>query len=92
MQSENILHFNFTFLHKPYSAIIIPCFELSDDEKEKFKIREHSYFIKMLTLQGMKYFELYIAEDLEWHTLTNDPDVADEIIQILGKYVYDKTM
>jgi hypothetical protein len=91
MESRNIFHYKFSFRNKRYNAEILPCYELSTKEIVSYKVLKNSFFVKLATPGGMKYFELYVAEDLEWYTTLDDPEIPDEIIQILGKYVDDKT-
>ena len=92
MESENIFLYDFSFLNRNYSAEIFPTYELSEEEKLEYKIQGDSFFVRLETPNGMKFFELYVAEDLEWHTHSTDSELHDEIIQVLGEYVDCKTM
>jgi hypothetical protein len=91
MESENVFHYEFTFLNKRYAADIVPVYKLNQEERLKYDIKEDSFLVKLITINGIKHFELYVAQNMEWHTQTNDSDIHDEIIQILGKYIDYKT-
>lgn len=85
--------FHFVFLHEddPYEAYVWHYSQLTQKEIEEYNIWENTYLIKLKGPYEIKSFEIYIGEDLEWHTQSSFV-VDDEIVQKIGLLIYDKTM
>jgi hypothetical protein len=92
MKSENHFQYQFAFLNREYAAEIFPTCELSHLERKFYKVTHESFFVRLNSPYGMKHFELFVDEDLEWHTNTEDEKIGDELIQLLGNYVDQMTM
>ncbi len=85
--------FHFVFLHEenPYEADVWHYSQLTENEISQYNIRENTYLVKLKGPYEFKPFELYISEDMEWHTQSNFV-VDDEIVQKIGLLIHNRTM
>jgi hypothetical protein len=86
MEEQHVINSDFNFLGRKYTAEIRHYDDLSAAEIEKFNIKENTFLAHIAGSGKDIYFELYIAEDLEWYS-TTDFDGPAEFIAILGRMI-----
>ncbi len=86
-------NFHFVFLHEedPYEADVWHYSQLNPKEIIDLAISENSFIVKLKGPYEFKPFEIYIGEDMEWHTQSTFV-VDDEIVQKIGLEIHNKTM
>lgn len=79
--------FNMEFEHGEisYLAFVHHIEELSPEQREKYNIRENSFFVHLFTSSGFKTFEMFIGIDsMEWETNASSIIIDPEIVKIIG--------
>ena len=83
----------FEFMHEDdsYVAEVWHYSHLSIKERLDHGITENCYLVYLKGPHEFKPFEVFIAEDLEWHTKSTFI-VDDEIVQKIGLIIHNKSM
>jgi hypothetical protein len=92
MASENNFQYEFTHQGINYIAHIITTIDLPVSDLIKYSIQENSFLVKLFSVDASKTFELFIDEHLNWNTNASRLLIGDDIIQLIGKKIDDKTM
>lgn len=88
MKEKADYSFEINFKSETYTADVWHYTQLTIKERLDHHIAENTYLVY---LTGHKPFEIFIGEDLEWHTQSTFV-VEDEIVQIIGLHIHNKTM
>jgi len=83
--------YEFQYKDQAYKASIWHYSQLSEKERLEHRMIDDTYVIYLTGPQEFKPFELFIGDDLEWHTHSSF-FVDDEIVQIIGLHIHNKTM
>jgi len=85
--------FHFVFLHNedPYEADVWHYSQLTQNEVRAYNMKENTYLIELKGPYEFKPFEIYIGEDLEWHTQSTFV-VEEELVQKIGLQIHNKSM
>ena len=81
----------FTHDNGSYSAAIWHYAQLSIKERLEHRLMENSYLVYLKGPYEFKPFEIFIGEDLEWHTPSSFV-VEDAVVQIIGLHIHNKSM
>jgi hypothetical protein len=85
------IEFSFEHQEEIYEARIWHYSQLSMKERLDHRITENTYLVFLKGPYEFRPFEIYIGEDLEWHTKSTFV-VDDEIVQIIGLAIHNKSM
>jgi hypothetical protein len=85
------IEFSFEHIKEIYTARIWHYSQLSIKERLDHGITENTYLVFLKGPYEFRPFEIYIGEDLEWHTKSTFV-VDDEIVQIIGLAIHNKSM
>lgn len=83
--------FEFTHGNASYTAAIWHYAQLSIKERLEHRLMENSYLVYLKGPYECKPFEIFIGEDLEWHTPSGFV-VEDAVVQIIGLHIHNKSM
>lgn len=85
------LQFSFTHYDENYEVLAWHNSQLSIKERLDYGMTENTYLIFLSGPHEFKPFEIYIGEDLEWHTKSAFL-VDEDIVEKIGELIEHKTM
>ncbi len=85
------LEFSFTHNDESYEVQAWHYSQLTIKEHFDYGMTENTYLIFLTGPHEFKPFEIYIAEDLEWHTKSTFL-VDEDIVEKIGEVIEHKTM
>lgn len=83
--------FEFQSEDKPYRAKVWHYSGLTDQERVEHGITENCFLVYLNGSYEYKPFELFVGEDLEWHTKSSFV-VDDEIVQQIGLLIHNESV
>ena len=87
--------FNMEFTHNGinYLAFVHHIEELSQEQRERYKIRENAFFVHLFTASGFNTFELFNSIDpLTWETNASPIIIDPGILSIIGNRIDSLSM
>ncbi len=83
--------YKFKYRDESYAARIWHHSQLSIKERLDHRMMENTYLVYLSGPLEFKPFEIFIGEDLEWHTPSSFA-IYDELVQMIGLHIHNKTM